>query len=67
MFFMKIVGRLFPSLYLRSQKTGDLIAAYELADRCCMATLTADNWVAYLRMAKSRNRIQEELCRRNYW
>lgn len=61
---MKIFGRLFPSLYLRTLKTEDLQEAYELADRCCKATLTADNWIAYRRMVKSRNRIQEEIIRR---
>ena len=62
---MKFFGRLFPSLYLRTLKTEDLQAAYELADRCTYASVTSDNWVAYLRMVKSRNRIQEELVRRS--
>ena len=61
---MKIFGRLFPSLYLRTLKTEDLLAAFELADQCLWATITKDNHAAYFRMVKSTNRIQEELIRR---
>lgn len=65
MFFMKIVGRLFPSLYLRTQKTEDLIAAYHLAE-LGLASEILDK-VSWIRLLKTRHWIDVELCRRNYW
>jgi hypothetical protein len=63
MFFMKLLGRFFPSLYLQTQKTDDLIDAYRLGQRgLSSAILSPDAW---LRLLKSTNRIQEELYHRD--
>ena len=65
MFFQKLLRLISPSLYLWTQKTEDLIEAHELAETCLYAPITSANWAAYFRMVKSRNRIEEELYRRN--
>ena len=61
--FMKLLGCFFPSLYLRTQKTEDLIDAYKLAQRGLRSCLL--NSDAWSRLLKSKNRIEEELYRRD--
>ena len=63
MFFMKLLGRFSFSLYLRTQKTGDLTAAYILAERG-LASEILDK-ASWLKLLKTKNRIDEELYRRD--
>jgi hypothetical protein len=63
MFFWKVLGRFFPSLVLRKFDTDALIEAYDLADRgLSSALLEHDVW---LKLLKSKHRIEEELYRRD--
>ena len=64
MFFRKLLFNISPSLYLRTETTDDLVGYYNMAKICITDSVAESDWVAYLRLVKTRNRIDEELYRR---